>query len=117
MGLEAIAFIIDVMVSGLSAWIAARLRSTKVKWIQILLILFGVSALSLVPVVGFVFALALFVFLLTRYTELSVADAIWTVLIAKMLAMTILMLMGLQFAGDPLHFLYFRSHMTSHFIE
>ncbi len=116
MGIEAIAFMVDVLVTGLCTYVAARLRSAKLRPAQLVLILFLVTAVSLIPYVGYVAALALFVYLLTELTDLGMADAIWTAVVAKLLAMTLLILAGVQWGDGPMFFLRFPSHMLGHLV-
>lgn len=116
MGLEAIAFVLDVVVTGLCAWLAARLRSVVIPPTQLLLILFITTAISLIPVIGYLVALAVFVYLLAELTDLELIDAIWTAVVAKLLAMTLLILAGVQWGDGPLHFLRFPSHMLGHLV-
>ncbi len=117
MGVESIAFIIDVVVTSLCVFLAASLRSAKIPWLQLFLILFVVSSISLLPYVGYVIAMAVFVYLLDRYTDLHMADAIWVVVISKCLAMTLLLYAGMQWGDSPTHFLTFSSHWLSNFLS
>lgn len=116
MGLEAIAFVLDVVVTGLCTYLAARLRAAQLKPTQLLLILCLVTLVSLIPVVGYLVALALFVYLLTELTDLDLADALWTAVIAKLMAMTLLIVAGVQWGDGPMHFLRFPSHMFGHLV-
>jgi hypothetical protein len=105
MGLESIIFLIDMLLTGVGVKICARMRSARVRWTQSLLLVFWAGAVSLVPAIGFVLSWILLVYLLVEFTELSMADAIWTLVGTKMLIWTLLLLAGVIAYDDPAQFL------------
>lgn len=116
MGLEAIAFFVDVIITGLCTLVASKMRTERLEWAQLMLILFVVTCVSLIPVVGYFVAMGLFVILLVRLTRIGTADAIWIVIIAKSMALLVLVFAGVHLGDDPMTFLTSPSHTISNFI-
>jgi len=71
MGLPAIAFFLDVLITTITLFIAAWMRFEKIPLLQMVVILFVTSSFALVPIVGAVLSLAVFFVLLVKYTELG----------------------------------------------
>jgi hypothetical protein len=84
MGALAIAFAIDVLVSTLCIWLATIFSFVKAEFKIIAAIIFVVSMVSLIPVVGWVIGIVLFIYLIMKVSNCSVVDALWVVLFTKL---------------------------------
>lgn len=89
MGIEAAVFCLDVLISTLFTWLAMSLRQHKPEWPTLVSIIFITSAVALLPQVGFVLSLVVFLILLVALAHMEAAEALWVVLIAKMLYLAI----------------------------
>ena len=117
MGIAAIAFVLDILITSITLFIAAWLRSEKMPWVQMIIILFVASAFALIPIVGVALSLGVFFVLLVKYTELTSVDALWVVIVAKSLALAFLVLAGVRWGDGPSHFLNFPSSLLSDFFR
>ena len=86
MGLIAIAFAVDVLISTICIWLATKLSFVKIEPKIIAFIVVVVAVVSLIPMVGWVAGLALFVYLLIKASDCSMVDAIWVVLFSKLIS-------------------------------
>lgn len=100
MGLEAVILIADVLLTTICTLAAVRLRRIKADIVQVLLIIFVVTTLSLIPGIGFILSMVVFAYLLVSYTEATMAEAVWIVAIAKMLTLAIAIVSGLEWDSE-----------------
>ena len=83
MGFESIAFAVDVFFAALFVGLAAKYAFVKIKAKDVLLIVTASALVSLLPVIGWVLGLVLFIYLLHYKSGCSVTDALFTALLAK----------------------------------
>lgn len=84
MGALAIVFAVDVLISTLCIWLATKFSfvNLEIKLVPIIVLL--ASAVSLIPVIGWLAGFLLFVYLLMQLSRCSVVDALWVVLFTKL---------------------------------
>ena len=100
MGLEAVILIADVLLTTICTLAAVRLRRIKANIAQLLLIIIVVTTLSLVPGIGFLLSMIVFAYLLVSYTEATMPEAVWIVVIAKMLTLAVAIVLGLEWDSE-----------------
>ena len=100
--METLAIPLDLAVTASCTWAMARLRHLPAEFLQLLLMLIAVTALALVPQVGLLLALWLFVYLLMRYTGADIKEAMLIVVSAKLSALGLLVLIGAEWGGGPM---------------
>ena len=86
MGYLAIVFIVDVLVSTLCVFLATKFSFVKLEFKVIALIVFLVSIVSLIPVVGWFLGILLFIFLMMKEAKCTPVDALWVVIFTKVVA-------------------------------
>lgn len=94
MGLEALIFATDVFITTCCMFIASRLSFVSVEFRALLIIAVIVSLVSLIPVVGWVGGLVLFIYLLSKAANAGFGDCIWVVLFTKLVSAGAIMLLG-----------------------
>lgn len=100
MGIEAALLVLDTIISALCAWIALNLRNIAIEASQLIIMMFISCAVALIPQVGFVASLIVFLCLLIAWTETSVQEALWVVLVAKIIYLAILAFADLRWNID-----------------
>jgi hypothetical protein len=84
MGSLAIIFAVDILVSTLCIWLATKFSFVKIDVKLIAVIVTLVSIVSLIPTIGWLAGILLFVFLLMKLSGCSPVDALWVVLFTKL---------------------------------
>lgn len=84
MGNLAIIFAVDILVSTLCIWLATKFSFVKIDVKLIAVIVTLVSIVSLIPTIGWLAGILLFVFLLMKLSRCSPVDALWVVLFTKL---------------------------------
>lgn len=86
MGVFALIFAIDVMISSLCMYIATKFSFVKIELKPLLVIVFLVAIVSLIPSIGWLLGIVLFVYLLSRAADASMVDSIWVVVFTKVVS-------------------------------
>ena len=94
MGLEALSFAVDVLITTCCMYIASKMSFVSADFKSLALIAFIVSIVALIPSVGGALSLISFVFLLTKATHSSVGDCVWVVLFTKVISLLFVLLIG-----------------------
>jgi len=94
MGAFALIFIMDVIITSLCMYVATKLSFVKAELKSLLGIVFLVAVVSLIPSIGWVLGLILFVYLLTRIADANLVDAIWVVAFTKLVTVAALFVLG-----------------------
>lgn len=94
MGLLAIVFAVDVLISTFCIWLATKLSFVKIEPKQIAVIVVIISIVSLIPMVGWIASLILFIFLLRKTSSCNIVDAIWVVLFTKLISFAVVLAIG-----------------------
>ena len=84
MGLLAIIFAVDVLVSTLCVWLASKVSFSELEPKIIAFIVVCVSIVSMIPTVGWLLGIVLFFYLFIKATRCDFIDAVWVVLFAKL---------------------------------
>lgn len=91
MGYYAIVFCVDVLVTALCVLAATKLSFLKVEFKALLLIVLLVSVVSLVPMVGWLLGLILFIYLLMKVGGVELMDSIMVVIITKLISFAVVL--------------------------
>ncbi|MDX1341624.1 MAG: hypothetical protein R3227_04705 [Reinekea sp.] len=75
MGFTAVAFSLDVLFSALSVWLATHLRVIQMPWRDIGILVISVSVVSVIPVIGLLLGILLFLVMVLRFSGCSVVNA------------------------------------------
>lgn len=94
MGISAIIFALDVLLTSFCIYIAIRLAWLKADLKIVLPIVITVSLISLIPTYGWLLGLLAFIYLLMRTTEADLKDSIWIVIYSKLLSALMLVLLS-----------------------
>lgn len=94
MGISAIIFALDVLLTSFCIYIAIRLAWLKADLKIVLPIVIAVSLISLIPTYGWLLGLLAFIYLLMRTTEADLKDSIWIVIYSKLLSALMLVLLS-----------------------
>ncbi|MGY8869788.1 MAG: hypothetical protein ACKVJE_05025 [Pseudomonadales bacterium] len=94
MGVLAIIFVVDVLVSTLCIWLATKFSFVQADVKSIALIVVCVSVVSLIPAIGWLAGIVLFFYLFTKATGCSFVDAIWVILFSKLFSFAAVMAIG-----------------------
>lgn len=94
MGISAIIFALDVLLTSFCIYIAIRLAWLKADVKVVLPIVFIVSLISLIPTYGWLLGLLAFIYLLMRATEADLKDCVWIVIYSKLLSALMLVLLS-----------------------
>lgn len=98
MGLESLIFAVDVLITTFCMFIASKLSFVTIDVKSVLIIAVLVSLVSLVPVVGWILGLILFVYLISKAAHANIGDCIWVVLFTKLVSAGVFVALGSQFA-------------------
>ncbi|VUD68127.1 hypothetical protein TDB9533_04000 [Thalassocella blandensis] len=85
-------FLFEAAVFTTVSYSAARISLVKIKFFQMLLIGLLVTLVSLVPNIGWLCGIVVFVFLLHRATKDGVVDCMWVAFLAKPMTWVLLLL-------------------------
>ncbi|MGF1910932.1 hypothetical protein L4C38_15975 [Vibrio kasasachensis] len=94
MGLEAIVFVMDAIITTCCMYIASKLSFVIIDFKSLLVIALLVSLVSLTPTVGWILGLILFVYLLNKAAHANISDCIWVVVFTKVVSFGVLMALG-----------------------
>ena len=94
MGLLALAFAVDVLISTLCIWLATKLSFVKIEPKEIAFIVIAVAIISLIPMLGWLASLVLFIYLLALASGCTVVDAAWVVLFTKLFSFVVVIAIG-----------------------
>ncbi|HAS64051.1 MAG TPA: hypothetical protein DCS35_16730 [Vibrio sp.] len=94
MGLEALVFVMDAFITTCCMYIASKLSFVIVDFKSLLIIALSVSLISLVPTVGWILGLLLFIYLLSKAANATIGDCIWVVAFTKVVSFGVLMVLG-----------------------
>ncbi|GLS90104.1 hypothetical protein GCM10007916_11710 [Psychromonas marina] len=98
MGSYAIIFFIDVIITSLCMYVATSLSFVKADLKPLLAIVAIVSVVAMIPTVGWIFGIILFVYLLMKATDADMIDCIWVVAFTKLVTFFALFLLQSLFA-------------------
>lgn len=87
MGLMAMAFAVDVVVTAICIYIATKLAFLEAKLSTLFAIVAIVALISLIPYVGWIIGLCVFVYLLMSVTGASLVQCILVVLLTRLIAL------------------------------
>lgn len=93
MGVLAILFTIDVLISTLCIWLASKFSFVKLEFNYVVIIVALVSLISLLPYVGWILGLILLVYLLVKVAGCSPVDAVWLVIFTKLFSLLIIFIL------------------------
>jgi hypothetical protein len=93
MGVTAIMFALDVILTSCCMYLASRLAWVKAELKVLLSIVFAVSAISLLPNYGWLLGLVAYIYLLMRATAADFKDSVWIVIYTKLLSVLVLLFM------------------------
>jgi hypothetical protein len=91
MGVTAIIFVLDVLLTSCCMYLASRLAFVKAELKLLLSVVIAVSLLSLVPVYGWVLGIVAYIYLLMRVTSADFKDSVWIVIFTKLLSVLMLL--------------------------
>ncbi len=91
MGALSIVFAVDVLVTTLCMWLATRFSFVKAESKQLMLIIVVVSVVALIPVIGWLASILLFIFALMKVSNCSAVDAVWVVLFTKLFSFIVVL--------------------------
>lgn len=94
MGVLAIIFVVDVLISSACIWLATKFSFVQADIKSIAVIVVCVSIVSLIPTVGWIAGIILFFYLLTKATGCDFVDAVWVVLFTKLFSFIAVMAIG-----------------------
>ncbi|MEZ9061116.1 MULTISPECIES: hypothetical protein [unclassified Vibrio] len=97
MGIEALVFVMDALITACCMHIASKMSFVVADFKSLLTIAVIVALVSLIPTVGWVLGLILFVFLLGKATHSSIGDCIWVVVFTKVVSMAAFLIFGRLF--------------------
>ena len=94
MGAFALIFVMDVVFTSLCMYVATKLSFVKAELKPLLGVVFLVALVSLIPGIGWIAGIALFVFLLTKIADADLMDCIWIVAFTKLVSFGAIVLLG-----------------------
>jgi|TARA_R110002167_G_scaffold350566_1_gene562817 hypothetical protein len=94
MGALALIFIMDVVLTSLCMYVATKFSFVRAELKPLLGIVFLVALVSLIPSIGWILGLILFVYLLTRVADANLVDCIWVVAFTKLVTVAALFVLG-----------------------
>jgi len=86
MGVTAIIFTLDVLLTSLCMFLASRLALVKAEMNILLSIVFVVSLISLIPDYGWIIGIVAYIYLLMRATNADFKDSLSIVVFTKLLS-------------------------------
>jgi hypothetical protein len=92
-GVLAILFAVDVLISTLCIWLASKFSFVKLEFKYVVVIVALVSLISLLPYVGWILGLILLVYLLVKVAGCSPVDAVWLVIFTKIFSFLIIFIL------------------------
>jgi hypothetical protein len=97
MGEYALIFVMDVIITSLCMFVATKLSFVQAELKLLLGIVFVVAIVSLIPSIGWILGLVLFVYLLTKITDANLVDCIWVVAFTKLITFSTLFIFSSAF--------------------
>lgn len=91
MGVMAIIFALDVLLTSCCVYLASRLAFVTAELKVLLAVVFVVSLISLIPVYGWLLAIVAYIYLLMRATNADFKDSVWIVIFTKLLSALVLL--------------------------
>lgn len=91
MGITAIIFALDVLLTASCVYLASRLAWVKAGLNVLLPIVFVVSLISLIPGYGWLLGIVAYIYLLMRATSADFKDAVCIVIFTKLLSVLVLL--------------------------
>ena len=85
-----LSFAIHIVTTAVCIWLASHMNWVKAQFKETLIIALLTSALALLPTIGLVASLALFIYLLVHMTNARFIDAVWVVMLSKLLTLLVL---------------------------
>ena len=98
LGVDVIIFFVDVVITSLCMYLATSLSYVKAELKLLLTIVFIVSLIALIPTIGWVLSIFIFIYLLTRVTDSNVLDCVWVVAFTKIFTFMALFLFSTLFS-------------------
>lgn len=77
------AFVLEAATVAMLSYFAAKLSMLKIQFVDLLLVIFIVSLLSLIPNVGWVLGFVVFIYLLHSFTRDPWVDCMWVAFLTK----------------------------------
>lgn len=93
MGLEALAFIVDGLVTAYCMYIASRLSFLTIDFTSLLVVTLLVALISLIPTVGWVLGLIAWFYLLKTVAHADFKDCLWIMITTKLVSVGVLTLL------------------------
>ncbi|WP_105901554.1 hypothetical protein [Vibrio gangliei] len=94
MGLEALAFIVDGLVTACCMYIASRLSFLTIDFTSLLVITLLVALVSLIPTIGWILGLIVWFYLLKTVANADFKDCLWVIVTTKAISVGVLALMA-----------------------
>ncbi|GAA0545177.1 MULTISPECIES: hypothetical protein [Rheinheimera] len=94
MGITAIIFALDVLLTAGCIYLASRLAWVKAGLNVLLPIVFLVSLISLIPTYGWLLGIVAYIYLLVRATSADFKDAVCIVIFTKLLSALVLLFLS-----------------------
>ena len=91
MGVAAIIFALDVLLTSCCVYLASRLAWVKAELKVLLSVVFVVSLISLIPAYGWLLGIVAYIYLLMRATSADFKDAVCIVIFTKLLSVLVLL--------------------------
>ena len=91
MGVTAIIFALDVLLTSCCVYLASRLAWVQAEMKVLLSVVFLVSLISLIPTYGWLLGVVAYIYLLMRATNADFKDSIWIVIFTKLLSALLLL--------------------------
>ena len=87
-------FTLDVVITSLCMYVATKLSFVQAELKQLLGIVVITSVIALLPTVGWILSLAVFVFLMMRITGSDLMDCFWVVMFTKLIGFGLAIIVG-----------------------
>lgn len=94
MGVAAIIFALDVLLTSLCVYLASRLAWVKAELKVLLSVVFVVSLVALIPGWGWLLSIVAYIYLLMRVINADFKDAVWIVIYTKLLSALVLLFLS-----------------------
>ena len=94
MGVTAIIFALDVLLTSCCVYLASRLAWVKAELRLLLSVVFVVSIIALIPGYGWLLSIVAYIYLLMRTTQADFKDAVWIVIYTKLLSALVLLFLS-----------------------
>ncbi|MDP5138268.1 hypothetical protein ORJ04_20165 [Rheinheimera baltica] len=91
MGVTAVIFALDVLLTSCCVYLASRLAWVKAELKVLLSVVFVVSVIALIPNYGWLLSIIAYIYLLMRATNADFKDCVWIVIFTKLLSALIVL--------------------------